>query len=1088
MHFFNSGLIQQHPSLDDLYQKLTNKPRFEANFRQVGARQFGVFHYAGLVEYDTEGFVEKNRDELPREASELLLSSSSSFVKELASIISQISDPEPTKSARGGKKKAITVGGHFAKQLQELRAKIDMTSPHYVRCLKPNGLLIPDNFDPLMIVEQLRCAGVVEAVRVSRVGYPQRYNHSQFVSRYRTLGLREMKKAAKSSRKVKPVVALVDAIAKKMTAIIDKSSADKAGSSDKIDLLAIGIQVGKTKVFLRSRAFDVLEKMRKDYMATAAVKVQAAARGYIHKRNYDEYRESSLQLQCWVRVLLAEREVRGRRENYNATKIQSAQRCRSARRTYLHVLVVTRWCQRMQRGAMGRARYAKLDKARKAAIIIQCLVRIGRSKSELDRLKHQAKDLQNIAQERDKFRERMEEMRLDMERVKKAAREEAEEAARIKAEASAHVESDAADAKRQLASLAAELKSTREQLIQVQTQCEEAIELAESRKDELDEAEESISRLESELTDARSSANTSAEIGEASVEASVVDELQAQLDESISSCRKQEKEIKKLRKELSTAAAATPTPQAADPSPTSGQSTAELEALRAEVASLRNELASTQDQLASARQSANGGGSYQAALEMEVQSLKSQLESAKKHLSSSSSEYTSLASEVEVNELREENKRLRSELSAGQTNSVSGSSILSDSSKSEKKLKKEIAKLKEANKKILETAEEQFESLSDLERQNVDLRREVQELKGSNGGGTGSLADDVDEDLRTNFAKLEQRLRAEQQRAEDSVAREAQLRTQIAELRLRPQRNDDTNIMHQSISEDQPTDDVATLQYEVERLRNELVVAREETRSSEDTFSADDMIKKYDDLRRLAEAGMQKDLEIEKLKLTVKTQNAQLHSMRDEVTEEDLTFGMREYRDGDSNVATAENEGLRSLNNELSRQLELYKKESDEVKVQLKDERARSELEMKAFSVALKGVDDLRLAAEQMSRELHFIKRNGYVPPGGMTGEDTSGHVKNAMGAIESMARANQTIDQPSLSNEEESSMTNGGFSLWGVMNQIMTPGQVQTMNSVSQSTAQGLFSEVDPVAKKKKKSKKKRRSDSGGSVISSFF
>ena len=113
--FVCSRIIHSSVSSDDLYQKLTNKPRFEANFRQVGARQFGVFHYAGLVEYDTDGFVEKNKDELPREATDLLLSSSSAFVKELAAIISSSSAPEPAKTARaGGKKKSVTVGGHFA--------------------------------------------------------------------------------------------------------------------------------------------------------------------------------------------------------------------------------------------------------------------------------------------------------------------------------------------------------------------------------------------------------------------------------------------------------------------------------------------------------------------------------------------------------------------------------------------------------------------------------------------------------------------------------------------------------------------------------------------------------------------------------------------------------------------------------------------------------------------------------------------------------------------------------------------------------------------------------------------------------------
>ena len=132
-------------------------------------------------------------------------------MKELASIISPAEEPKPVTPAagapgrRGGhKKKTKTVGSYFAGQLQSLRRKIDETSPHYVRCLKPNSRLVPDDFDPLMIVEQLRCAGVVEAVRVSRVGYPQRYNHTQFVQRYKVLGLEEMNKTSKK-RGVKPV-------------------------------------------------------------------------------------------------------------------------------------------------------------------------------------------------------------------------------------------------------------------------------------------------------------------------------------------------------------------------------------------------------------------------------------------------------------------------------------------------------------------------------------------------------------------------------------------------------------------------------------------------------------------------------------------------------------------------------------------------------------------------------------------------------------------------------------------------------------------------------------------------------------------
>ena len=81
-----------------------------------------------------------------------------------------------------------SVGSQFSAQLAQLRSRIDTTAPHYIRCLKPNDDSAPTNFDPKMIVDQLRCGGVLEAVRVSRAGYPTRYPHDVFRARYYILG------------------------------------------------------------------------------------------------------------------------------------------------------------------------------------------------------------------------------------------------------------------------------------------------------------------------------------------------------------------------------------------------------------------------------------------------------------------------------------------------------------------------------------------------------------------------------------------------------------------------------------------------------------------------------------------------------------------------------------------------------------------------------------------------------------------------------------------------------------------------------------------------------------------------------------
>jgi myosin V len=179
-----------------VYEKCANHARFATTKQQQAVWSFSILHYAGLVEYNTDNFLEKNKDELPKETTELLKSSSRPFVAHLGLLLTEssasaTSQSTPQKPANSKQMKRSSssilresVGVQFCAQLRELRTRIESTAPHYVRCLKPNDDLVPYDFNPLVIADQLRCAGVLEAIRVSRVGFPHRYFHAHFVERY----------------------------------------------------------------------------------------------------------------------------------------------------------------------------------------------------------------------------------------------------------------------------------------------------------------------------------------------------------------------------------------------------------------------------------------------------------------------------------------------------------------------------------------------------------------------------------------------------------------------------------------------------------------------------------------------------------------------------------------------------------------------------------------------------------------------------------------------------------------------------------------------------------------------------------------
>lgn len=165
-----------------LYAKCDKDTRFSATSAQRVDHKFSIEHYAGPVEYSTDSWLEKNKDQLPASSANLLKEADFDLLANIRQFIRS-----EGKEGRGSVA-TKSVGAQFSTQLAQLRSRIDATVPHYIRCLKPNDELIPDSFDPRRIVDQLRCGGVLEAVRVSRAGYPTRYPHEVFKARYYILG------------------------------------------------------------------------------------------------------------------------------------------------------------------------------------------------------------------------------------------------------------------------------------------------------------------------------------------------------------------------------------------------------------------------------------------------------------------------------------------------------------------------------------------------------------------------------------------------------------------------------------------------------------------------------------------------------------------------------------------------------------------------------------------------------------------------------------------------------------------------------------------------------------------------------------
>lgn len=165
-----------------LKQHLNASPCFQSE--KGGA--FSICHYAGEVLYETPGFLEKNRDPVYHDCTRILSSCGSALPQLFSLSVPHQSRNSlcPSHELGSVDSQKLSMGAKFTGQLIKLMQQVENTTPHFIRCIKPNNKKLPGLYQPDYILHQLRCCGILEVVRISRSGYHTRMTHQEFSRRY----------------------------------------------------------------------------------------------------------------------------------------------------------------------------------------------------------------------------------------------------------------------------------------------------------------------------------------------------------------------------------------------------------------------------------------------------------------------------------------------------------------------------------------------------------------------------------------------------------------------------------------------------------------------------------------------------------------------------------------------------------------------------------------------------------------------------------------------------------------------------------------------------------------------------------------
>ncbi|XP_071673117.1 unconventional myosin-XIX isoform X3 [Patagioenas fasciata] len=318
------------PSNTDLFQTRIEKAL--SNNQCLSRNKFSkepnfiISHYAGKVCYQLAAMVEKNKDPIPPELVNVLQNSKDPLLQKLFPVAEGNQNNIKTQNRAA----VVTVVSKFKGSLEHLMQLVNSTTPHYIRCIKPNAGCKAMTFQREQVLSQLQACGIVEAITISAAGFPVRIPFQSFTERYEILrkpcpsnknrvcdtsnhhtaknkGEAPAEGDAEASRSV-----IVEILRNVVTG---QTAAEQPGNRAE----NTSVYCGKTKVFMANSVLEQLEARRAQVLNEKAFCIQCCWRRFKQKKLAKE-RWSATVIQAAVRSWLAKNRFQRMRRAADAIK------------------------------------------------------------------------------------------------------------------------------------------------------------------------------------------------------------------------------------------------------------------------------------------------------------------------------------------------------------------------------------------------------------------------------------------------------------------------------------------------------------------------------------------------------------------------------------------------------------------------------------------------------------------------------------------------------------------------------------------------------------------------------------------------